>query len=265
MQEVQKKLEVSWKPISVMSHFLSNQTNTQIISNHIKSYQIKSNQIQYHENFDNDLVKAFQETFVAIDEELADNDDIDAEHSGTTAIAVLMRGKRLAIACAGDSRAVVASRNKDGLMVANNLSVDQNPNHPVEQARIEAAGGFVSPPPEEGLSARVWLDADFTQIGLAMGRSLGDHAVKHVGVIAKPEVTFYDIQENDEYIILASDGVWEFIDSPEAVDIVSRYIEKGATKACEILIENAAERWRDEEGDYRDDITALVIKVNELW
>lgn len=45
-------------------------------------------------------------------------------------------------------------------------------------ARITKAGGFVSPPPEPGLSARVWLDAEFTQVGLAMARSIGDHAVK---------------------------------------------------------------------------------------
>ena len=54
----------------------------------------------------------------------------------------------------------------------------QNPDSPLEMARITKAGGFVSPPPEPGLSARVWLDADFTQVGLAMGRSIGDHAVK---------------------------------------------------------------------------------------
>ena len=147
--------------------------------------------------------------------------------------------------------------------MALNLSEDQNPNHPVEQARIEAAGGFVSPPPEPGLSARVWLDPDFTQIGLAMGRSIGDHAVSPVGVIAEPEVTSHDISADDEFMIIASDGVWEFIDSDEAVNIVKRDLHRGAHKACEILIETAKQRWRDEEGDYRDDITAVVVKVQE--
>lgn len=61
------------------------------------------------------------------------------------------------------------------------------------QARIEAAGGFVSPPPEPGLSSRVWLDAAMTQIGLAMARSIGDHAVKSIGVVAEPEITTHTI------------------------------------------------------------------------
>ena len=95
------------------------------------------------------------------------------------------------------------------------LAEDQNPNNPTEQARIEASGGFVSPPPEPGLSARVWLDADFTQIGLAMARSIGDHAVSTVGVIAEPVVTDYELSTSDKFLIAASDGVWEFIDSEE--------------------------------------------------
>jgi serine/threonine protein phosphatase PrpC len=149
--------------------------------------------LELHPSFIPDIEQAFKDVFVEVDESLKSQPSIDCMYSGTTAVAVLMRGSRLTIANAGDSRAVMAVKNRDGMIVAKDLSIDQNPNNPMEQARIEAAGGFVSPPPELGLSARVWLDADFTQIGLAMGRSIGDHAVSPVGVIAEPEVTFYDI------------------------------------------------------------------------
>ncbi|GMI19470.1 hypothetical protein TrCOL_g3382 [Triparma columacea] len=221
--------------------------------------------LENHPSFIPDIETAFKETFISVDESLKSQPSIDCMYSGTTAVVVLARGNRLYIANAGDSRAVMASRNRDGMIVAKNLSEDQNPNNPVEQARIEAAGGFVSPPPEPGLSARVWLDKDFTQIGLAMGRSIGDHAVSPVGVIAEPEVTHHDITSDDVFMIAASDGVWEFITSQQAVDIVTRYLPEGATKACEVLIEKAAELWREEEGDYRDDITAVIVKVHELW
>ena len=110
------------------------------------------------------------------------------------------------------------------------------------------------PPQEEGLSARVYLDPDFTMIGLAMGRSIGDHAVKSVGVIADPEVLEFDVDPADQFMIMASDGVWEFISSQEAVDIVSKNLQEGAPAACQALIEEAASRWRDFEGDYRDDV-----------
>lgn len=97
-----------------------------------------------------------------------------------------------------------------------------------------------------------------------MARSIGDHAVKSIGVIAEPVVSFHNVCENDEFLILATDGVWEFISSSESVQLVAEHLHKGATKACQILIETAAAKWHDEEGDYRDDITALVIRLQHL-
>ena len=198
------------------------------------------------------------------------------------------------ISNAGDSRAVLARRR-----VANNtnmyitkqatltvdkstkiptqefitipLSVDQNPDTPGEKERILNEGGFVSPPPEPGLSARVWLDAEYTQIGLAMARSIGDHAVKDVGVTAEPVVTVHDVVEDDEFVILATDGVWEFIESEEAVSIVSKHLycddhsKNCASKACEALIEAAMAKWKEYEGDYRDDITAIIVRLKDVW
>ncbi len=96
-------------------------------------------------------------------------------------------------------------------------------------------------------------------IGLAMARSIGDYAVKAVGVIPEPDVSEADITEHHKFMILASDGVWEFISSQEAVDIVAAKIHMGADVACETLIHEATERWAEEEGDYRDDITAMVL------
>ena len=97
-----------------------------------------------------------------------------------------------------------------------------------------------------------------------MARSIGDYAVKSVGVIAEPVVSFHNLHDNDDFLILATDGVWEFISSTEAVNIVAKHLHKGATKACQVLIETAAEKWHDEEGDYRDDITAFVVRLQHL-
>ena len=221
--------------------------------------------LEKHPMFLINVATAFEEVFVEVDNLLVGHETIDAHLAGTTANVVLMRDKTLYISNAGDSRCVLAYKGSDGKMSSKNLSKDQNPNLPEEQARIEAAGGFVSPPPEPGLSARVWLDAECTQIGLAMGRSIGDHAVKGVGVIACPVVTEHEIKEEDEFIIIASDGVWEFIDSDEAVAIVCEYIGEGANRSCEALIEVAAERWREMEGDYRDDITAVIVQLKKVW
>ena len=58
--------------------------------------------------------------------------------------------------------------------------------------------------------ARVWhLHEDIP--GLAMSRSFGDQAAAEVGVNSIPEITEMNLQESDKFLILASDGVWEFI------------------------------------------------------
>lgn len=214
---------------------------------------------------DDNMIHTLKESFLTVDSRLNLEVGIDAFFSGTTAVACLVKGKRLWVANAGDSRCTLATADPAGTkrLLARDLSTDQNPDSPGEMARIIKNGGYVSPSPEPGLSARVWLDPEYTQVGLAMARSIGDRAVKGVGVVAEPEVVEYSLAEDgsDKFLLLASDGVWEFISSQEAVDIVNAHLEKGVSAACQVLIEQAAGRWRDVEGDYRDDITALLIML----
>eukprot|EP00934_Nitzschia_sp_Nitz4_P009133 Nitzschia sp. Nitz4//scaffold138_size62050//52546//54577//NITZ4_006398-RA/size62050-augustus-gene-0.25-mRNA-1//1//CDS//3329535797//9123//frame0 len=228
--------------------------------------------LEKHRDFTKNIEKAFKETFLSVDKSLKKEELIEPLFAGTTACVALLRNNQLVLANAGDSRAVLArwQEHKVGeetkrTLVAMDLTKDQNPDLPEEQARIERMGGFISPPLEPGLSARVWLDVDCTQIGLAMARSLGDHAVKEVGVIAEPVVSFHDVGKEDEFVLFATDGVWEFVSSQEAVQVVAENLDRGATKACQALIETAAARWHEEEGDYRDDITALVVRLPQLW
>lgn len=230
--------------------------------------------LEEHPQFVTNIAKAFKDVFEQVNADLAKEPYIEPLYAGTTACVGLLRDSKLICANAGDSRAVCARRRDDdkdhtSSLMAIDLTQDQNPDLPTEQARIEAMGGFVSPPPEPGLSARVWLDPECTQIGLAMGRSLGDYAVKDVGVIAEPVVTVHDVElPRDEFVIFATDGVWEFVSSQLAVDVVAKVLadtNQNATQACQALIELAAERWHEEEGDYRDDITALVVRLPVLW
>ena len=144
------------------------------------------------------------------------------------------------------------------------------------------AAGMVTEPEEPGLSARAWTSNG--RYGLSMSRSIGDHLLAKHGVIATPEardcapephialthapspnpwqVESHTVVAGDEFMILATDGIWEFISSAEAVAIVAKY--KNATEACYHLIHEATDLWRKEEGDYRDDITALVIMLQPL-
>ena len=182
--------------------------------------------LEEHADFMGDPSRALSETFVAVDESLKYDTSIDSELSGTTAVVMLLRQEgsvtTLYTANAGDSRAVLAVRAAaadGGKPTAADLSEDQKPDTPDEMRRIKGKGGFISPPEEEwGGPARVWLDASQTLPGLAMARSIGDHMVSSIGVIARPEVCVRELTDDDLFVVLASDGVWEFIDSQERLD-----------------------------------------------
>ncbi len=217
-----------------------------------------------HPSFSSDLPAALKTTFLACDLAMKKDPTVRCKHSGTTAVVAVLVDKTLTLASAGDSRAVLATK-KGSKIIAKDLTVDHNPDVPEEQARIEAAGGFVKPRTKEGFSARGELNANFTQVGFARSRSLGDRGVKHVGVIADPAISTYTLTENDVFFIVASDGIWEFIESKNAVDLCKDLVQKDdATGACRELILEAAAKWNEEEGDYRDDITCMVVRVNPL-
>lgn len=78
-----------------------------------------------------------------------------------------------------------------------------------------------------------------------MTRSFGDQAAAEVGVIADAEILEMNLLESDKFIVIASDGVWEFLSNDEVVNLVMpHYLNNSAEKAAETLVREAIKRWR---------------------
>ncbi len=102
---------------------------------------------------------------------------------------------------------------------------------------------------------RVWLKNEDIP-GLAMTRSFGDEVAGRVGVIAEPgkifvvvynylEILELDLCKDDKFIVLASDGVWEFLSNEDVAQIVLPFFEKrNAESAAEALVRESYLRWR---------------------
>ena len=163
----------------------------------------------------------------------------------------------------GDSRAVLATC-ENGFYSSINLSRDQKPTENDEMKRILQYNGRIAQYFDEESRSfigpkRIWLkNSDIP--GLAMTRSFGDLIAHSVGVICEPEIGFYWFRGCEKFVIVASDGVWEFIDSEESVHIVKKFYENGmdACGAVNALVKEAYRRWRREE-DIIDDITVIVV------
>lgn len=211
------------------------------------------------------LEKAMSHSFVEVDRMLNQVSPIDVNLSGATGVMMYMNGLDLCVGNAGDSRAVLA-RDLDGMLTATNLSNDNKPEDPEEKARIEASGGYCEPLFDEEDNefvgpCRVWSRAHAGRMpGIAMSRSLGDKIATDCGVIPDPVVEFFKVDlETDQFIIIASDGVWEFISSEESVQLASLYSDP--REMAEKLCAESLARWRREE-DVVDDITCIVVKFH---
>jgi len=201
--------------------------------------------------------------FIATNNTLINNSKIDCSLSGSTCTTLIINLDKIICANLGDSRAVLA-RYEKGIYSAVDLSNDHKPSDPNEMKRILIKGGRIKPFYDEELKKflgpeRVWLkNSDIP--GLAMTRSIGDHLAHSVGVISEPEVKRYEFNGSEKFIVLASDGIWEYIDSDECVNIVKDYYENDmdAIGALNSLVKEAFNRWKSMEESI-DDITAIVI------
>jgi serine/threonine protein phosphatase PrpC len=213
-----------------------------------------------------DISQIIKQTFEMENNSLLRNKQIDSNLSGSTCVSVIYTPEKLIIANLGDSRCVLGKKINNEWK-AENLTRDHKPNIPEEAERIKSYGGRIRPMKDEDGNfvgpLRVYMkEKDIP--GLAMTRSFGDYYASTAGTICIPEVTEYKFMPEDKFLVLASDGLFEFIDSDEVVSIVSGYYAKNDIVGCsEFLYKESYRKWISEEEDTVDDITIIIVFFEE--
>ena len=209
------------------------------------------------------LSQIIQETYIQTNTSLNTDERIDSTFSGSTCVSLIFTQNRIICINVGDSRCILGKNiNNNNEWLSKNLSRDHKPSDPDETNRIIKKGGrvesyrdnngnFVGP-------ERVWLKNE-EMPGLAMSRSFGDEVAHTVGVVVDPEIMEYKLLKEDKFIVLASDGIWEFISNDEVVNIVKDfYLKDDVEGAVNCLYEESKKRWMMEE-EIIDDITVIVV------
>ncbi|CAA3013285.1 probable protein phosphatase 2C 75 [Olea europaea var. sylvestris] len=129
-------------------------------------------------------------------------DRYEVNFVGSTAVVAVLTPQHVVVANCGDSRAVLC---RGGRVVP--LSFDHKPDREDERARMEACGGRV-----------VYLDGARVEGILAMSRAIGDRYLKPF-VISEPEISFTKRDEEDEFLILASDGLWDVMSNEMTCEV----------------------------------------------
>lgn len=200
-----------------------------------------------HEAPGGDVEEAFKNAFYQLDQDLPEQSHEQME--GSTAVCVLLDKDRIVCANCGDSRAVLAT---NGGIVA--LSDDHKPEREDEEERIVKAGG------------RVVEHNGYRVMGvLSMSRAIGDRWLHKFGVIPEPEVVIRQRCAEDEFLLLASDGLWEVFSNEDAISVARRCFERAAGRnasrlvatriACKVLVKAAAQRGST------DNVTVVVVDL----
>ncbi|XP_053598809.1 probable protein phosphatase CG10417 [Microplitis demolitor] len=193
------------------------------------------------------------------DEDDMDDGDITVNEepgsdSGCTAVVAILQGDDLYVANAGDSRCVLC---RDGQALE--LSLDHKPEDDPEMKRIVNAGGKVT------ADGRV-------NGGLNLSRALGDHAYKQNTklpaqdqmISAMPDVRHVKVDpQRDDFLILACDGIWNFMTSAEVVKFVQERINtenKSLSSICEELFDHCLAPDTCGDGTGCDNMTAVIVK-----
>ena len=232
------------------------------------SLYIKSKISSYlfnHELFATDVKSALKDVIARCEAEVLADKTIETEFSGTTFTCAVIRDNMCTLANVGDSRTSVAYRDANGKIVGVNLTIDHKPELPEERARIERAGGRVfAVEYDDGIDGppRVWL-GHMDVPGLAMSRSLGDSVAHTAGVSSEPELFEYEFSKGREDLVLvmASDGLWEFMTDQEVMDTACATTEPRF--AVDRLINESNERWMREE-QVIDDTTVCVCFLGKF-
>lgn len=199
-----------------------------------------------------------------VEKAVLSNPSIDTEFSGTTAVVSVIRENLVVVGNVGDSRITrgFVSGSGDAVSVGcESVSIDHKPDRPDEKARIVASGGRVfAVEYDDGIDGppRVWL-GHMDVPGLAMSRSLGDAVAHTAGVISEPEFFTRFLDENDRCLVIATDGLWEFMSNEEVMEMALSQTDPKA--AVDLLIMEANRRWMKEE-QVIDDTTVIVVYVN---
>ena len=264
---------------SMLSSLYNKSENSSVKDIHIIKYfydkfQINISEFSFVKNKFNEISKNLKETLYKIDTDLIKSKhNFDTEKSGSTLCLGILSNKNLIFANIGDSRAILCSCyniNNRQNWKCSQLTKDHKPMDKSEYKRIISSGGTVSrlinieKNNEEIGPYRVWGKTQDKGPGLAMSRSIGDGLAKTLGVLSEPDIFQYGLNENDKFIVCASDGVWEYLSNEDVMNTIKDIYENegNAEEACDILVKKASNEWKKENNKTMDDISCAIIFLN---
>nr|GMD72779.1 probable protein phosphatase 2C 74 [Ipomoea batatas] len=167
---------------------------------------------------------------------------VQGKDGGACAASVLIKDGEMHVANVGDCGVVLSRKS-----VAVSLTSDHRPvSREDERARIEKSGGML------------YCQNGVLRVNgsLAVSRAFGDHHLKEL-IISEPDILKLPLTSDCQFLILASDGLWDKVSNQEAVDVVLS--ENNSMKSCKKLVDLSSKRGS------LDDVTVMVINLQNFF
>ncbi|XP_066370742.1 probable protein phosphatase 2C 56 isoform X1 [Miscanthus floridulus] len=228
-----KLTKIDGQPVNLFGVFDGHGGN--LAAEYLKENLLKN--LMKHPEFLTDTKLAISRTFLETDGDIIETISSSFRDDGSTALAAVLIGNHLYVANVGDSRAVASKGGK-----AVPLSKDHKPNRTEERKRIQDAGGVV-----------IWDDTWRVGGILAMSRAFGNRLLKQY-VTAEPDIQEEEVSSDLEYLILATDGLWDVVRNEDAIAILKAEDgpQAGAVKLTEIAYSRHS----------TDNITCIVVQFH---
>lgn len=190
--------------------------------------------------FKTNLPQAIRRSFHATNDQFLKVAEKMKIHDGSTGITSLIRGNKLLVANVGDCRTLVISGDRPVQM-----SIDQKPTTVEEQKRIASLGGTVEYCMGVARVNRV----------LAVSRAFGNRTLKSV-IRPDAEMMQRELHKDDEYLIMASDGLWDVLKNKDVFDICkSAYLRSDPQAVADELVHTALSRGS------MDNVTCICVRL----
>ncbi|KAI7903106.1 phosphatase 2C-like domain-containing protein [Cokeromyces recurvatus] len=216
-----------------------------------------------HRRVKKDYSNALIDAYMKLDDELMKDQNFSYDPSGCTAVTALVTPdqKFIFVANAGDSRAIISTAGK-----SKPLSYDHKPIDPTESQRIVKAGGFV----------------EFGRVNgnLALSRAIGDFefkqnsnlSPKEQAVTCFPDVIEHAITEEDEFFVLACDGIWDCMTNQQVVNYIRQQLSQNIRleEICEQMMDHCLAPDSDGGAVGCDNMSVIIVailngKTEEEW
>lgn len=176
---------------------------------------------------------AIKNSFHIMDQEIA---KMDKKETGNTGTIVFINNKILYCANIGDSSCCLLGKTNEFITIEDKCTNDE------EKIRIEKEGGKVI---EDRINGT-----------LNISRCFGDYDLKNKGLTSEPHITKKLIDNNLNYCILASDGVWDFLNLDDVSKITNEN-KNNFNDIAKIIVQTAMRKGSE------DNISCIVIELNK--